>query len=220
MTQEPEEPEEGVRALPDGQGFAKDGVEYRIGDCLYVHPDCFDAVPPPAALLCSPKALHADCVLRFVSCIASHAAAHCTQQLAGEHQQALRPGQPVSHRTLVLMICGTRGYVRDVQVEDADGEAVAVPAYAAKSRYHKGGSNMGLRAWGICRLLSLKAASKKACTAWPHVPLGGLCKVLCMSRLCRSHLWGTPPTNSGTARCSYSNCLVFGCTLEVTIRGR
>ena len=50
--QEPEEAEEGVRALPDGQGFAKDGVEYRIGDCLYVHPDCFDAVPSPAALIC------------------------------------------------------------------------------------------------------------------------------------------------------------------------
>ncbi len=44
-TQELEEPEEGMRALPDGQGFAKDGVEYRIGDCLYVHPECFDAVP-------------------------------------------------------------------------------------------------------------------------------------------------------------------------------
>jgi len=47
--QEPEEPEVGLRALPDGQGFAKDGVEYRLGDCLYVHPDCFDPVPPPPA---------------------------------------------------------------------------------------------------------------------------------------------------------------------------
>ena len=33
-----------MRALPDGQGFAKDGVVYRVGDYLYVHPECFDTV--------------------------------------------------------------------------------------------------------------------------------------------------------------------------------
>ena len=37
-----------------------------------------------------------------------------------------------------------------------------MPAYAAKSRYHKGGSNVGLRAWGVCRLVSVKAPPKKA----------------------------------------------------------
>ena len=94
-----------------------------------------------------------------------------------------------------------------LQVEDADGEAAAVPAYAAKSRYHKGGSNVGLRAWGICRLTSVKAASKKACTC-RHVR--AVCMYMCkgsgqywlrMFRSGRSPI-GDTATNSGTARSS------------------
>ena len=101
---------------------------------------------------------------------------HAAQLVAGKHQQAVGPGQPDSHRTLVLVLCVTLGHLCYLQVEDADGEAVAVPAYAAKSRYHKGGSNVGLRAWGICRLLSVKAASKKACTT--HLHVSGLYQLL------------------------------------------
>lgn len=35
-------PEKGVKALADGKGFVKDGVEYREGDFLFVGPDVFD----------------------------------------------------------------------------------------------------------------------------------------------------------------------------------
>ena len=31
-----------------------------------------------------------------------------------------------------------------------------VPAYVAKSRFHKGGANAGLRAFGVAKLLGLK----------------------------------------------------------------
>lgn len=38
-----------------------------------------------------------------------------------------------------------------------------VPAYAAKGRFHKGGANAGLRAFGIARIVSLsQPAGKKA----------------------------------------------------------
>ena len=42
------------------------------------------------------------------------------------------------------------------QIEDPDAVKPEVPAYVAKSRFHKGGANAGLRAFGVAKLLSLK----------------------------------------------------------------
>ena len=44
------------------------------------------------------------------------------------------------------------------QIEDPDAVKPEVPAYVAKSRFHKGGANAGLRAFGVAKLLSLKKA--------------------------------------------------------------
>ena len=42
------------------------------------------------------------------------------------------------------------------QIEDPDAVKPEVPAYVAKSRFHKGGANAGLRAFGVAKLLGLK----------------------------------------------------------------
>ena len=42
------------------------------------------------------------------------------------------------------------------QIEDLDAVKPEVPAYVAKSRFHKGGANAGLRAFGVAKLLGLK----------------------------------------------------------------
>ena len=42
------------------------------------------------------------------------------------------------------------------QVEDPDAVKPEVPSYVAKSRFHKGGANAGLRAFGVAKLLGLK----------------------------------------------------------------
>ena len=42
------------------------------------------------------------------------------------------------------------------QIEDVDAVKPEVPAYVAKSRFHKGGANAGLRAFGVAKLLGLK----------------------------------------------------------------
>ena len=48
-------------------------------------------------------------------------------------------------------------------LEDDAADAPEVPAYAAKGRFHKGGANVGLRAFGIARVVGLAApAGKKA----------------------------------------------------------
>lgn len=159
----------GLRALPDGQGFAKDGVEYRLGDCLYVHPDCFDPVPPapaPArtsgrrpqdlpALLWPPRLRHGlDSV-----CGAGMLHSWLPHRF-GARRAGARDGRAAGP---------TLRRAGGAQVDDAGGEEVAVPAYAAKSRYHKGGSNVGLRAWGVCRLTAVKAAKKARASCRPRL---------------------------------------------------
>lgn len=48
-------------------------------------------------------------------------------------------------------------------LEDDAADAPEVPAYAAKGRFHKGGANVGLRAFGIARVVGFAApAGKKA----------------------------------------------------------
>ena len=48
-------------------------------------------------------------------------------------------------------------------LEDNSEDTPEVPAYAAKGRFHKGGANAGLRAFGIARIVGLaQAAGKKA----------------------------------------------------------
>ena len=42
------------------------------------------------------------------------------------------------------------------QIEEVDAVKPEVPAYVAKSRFHKGGANAGLRAFGVAKLLGLK----------------------------------------------------------------
>lgn len=93
--QEPDEDEEEAEATlaTDGK-VAKGGVTYGPGDCIFVHPQTFDAL------------------------------------------------------------------------EDDAADAPEVPAYAAKGRFHKGGANVGLRAFGIARIVGLaQPAGKKAKSA-------------------------------------------------------
>lgn len=48
-------------------------------------------------------------------------------------------------------------------LEDESEDTPKVPAYAAKGRFHKGGANAGLRAFGIARIVGLaRPAGKKA----------------------------------------------------------
>ncbi len=49
------------------------------------------------------------------------------------------------------------------QIEDVDAMKPEVPAYVAKSRFHKGGANAGLRAFGVAKLLGLKKTQGQAC---------------------------------------------------------
>ena len=42
------------------------------------------------------------------------------------------------------------------QIEEVDAVKPEVPAYVAKSRFHKGGANWGLRALEVAKLLSLQ----------------------------------------------------------------
>ncbi|CAL5224063.1 g6688 [Coccomyxa viridis] len=44
------------------------------------------------------------------------------------------------------------------QIEDPDALKPEVPAYLAKSRFHKGGANAGLRAFGVAKLLAVQKA--------------------------------------------------------------
>ncbi|KAK9918243.1 hypothetical protein WJX75_002529 [Coccomyxa subellipsoidea] len=93
--EEPDEDEEEAEATlaTDGK-VAKGGVTYGPGDCIFVHPQTFDAL------------------------------------------------------------------------EDDAADAPEVPAYAAKGRFHKGGANVGLRAFGIARIVGLaQPAGKKAKSA-------------------------------------------------------
>ena len=46
--QEPTEPSEGVSMSSDGKVLTKDGVEYRVGDHVYLHPDSFDQMEQAA----------------------------------------------------------------------------------------------------------------------------------------------------------------------------
>lgn len=85
LPEEEEETEVEARALPDGDGFTKGGVTYRVGDFMFVGPEVFEQMP--------------------------------------EAQ-------------------------REVQL----------PEYLANSRFHKG-SHVGLRAWGVGRLVKLGTAS-------------------------------------------------------------
>ncbi|KAL3133378.1 hypothetical protein ABBQ38_007248 [Trebouxia sp. C0009 RCD-2024] len=87
--------EQGVSLSADGQSLIKDGVRYKVGDQVYVHPDTFD------------------------------------------------------------------------QLEQA--AQAEVPDYAAKGRFHKGGTNAGLRAWGIGEIVSLGATSNSK-TKQGHPP--------------------------------------------------
>lgn len=48
------------------------------------------------------------------------------------------------------------------QVENPDEVKPELPAYLAKSRFHKGGANAGLRAFGIAKLLGLKKTQGQA----------------------------------------------------------
>ena len=48
------------------------------------------------------------------------------------------------------------------QVEDPDEVKPELPAYLAKSRFHKGGANAGLRAFGVAKLLGLKKTQGQA----------------------------------------------------------
>lgn len=46
--QEPTEPSEGISMSSDGTVLTKDGVEYRVGDHVYLHPDSFDQMEQAA----------------------------------------------------------------------------------------------------------------------------------------------------------------------------
>ena len=48
------------------------------------------------------------------------------------------------------------------EVKDPDARKPEVPAYLAKSRFHKGGSNAGLRAFGVAKLLGLQKTQGQA----------------------------------------------------------
>ena len=48
LFQEPAKVPEGVSISSDGDVLTKDGVEYRIGDHVYVHPDTFDQLEQAA----------------------------------------------------------------------------------------------------------------------------------------------------------------------------
>ena len=48
------------------------------------------------------------------------------------------------------------------QIEDPDALKPEVPAYLAKSRFHKGGANAGLRAFGVAKLLAVQKADGQA----------------------------------------------------------
>ena len=48
------------------------------------------------------------------------------------------------------------------QIEDPDALKPEVPAYLAKSRFHKGGANAGLRAFGVAKLLALHKTQGQA----------------------------------------------------------
>jgi DNA (cytosine-5)-methyltransferase 1 len=45
LPEAPAKPDAVPRALPGGAGFTKDGVEYRVGDFLFVGPEVFDQMP-------------------------------------------------------------------------------------------------------------------------------------------------------------------------------
>ena len=49
LLQEAAEAPEGVSISSDGQVLIKDGVEYRVGDHVYVHPNTFDQLQQAAA---------------------------------------------------------------------------------------------------------------------------------------------------------------------------
>ena len=49
------------------------------------------------------------------------------------------------------------------QIEEVDAVKPEVPAYVAKSRFHKGGANAGLRAFGVAKLLGLKKTQGQVC---------------------------------------------------------
>lgn len=48
------------------------------------------------------------------------------------------------------------------EIEDRDALKPEVPAYLAKSRFHKGGANAGLRAFGVAKLLALQKTQGQA----------------------------------------------------------
>ena len=64
------------------------------------------------------------------------------------------------------------------QIEDPDAVKPEVPAYVAKSRFHKGGANAGLRAFGVAKLLGLKKTQGQV-----REPMGALQR--CSSLGCR-----------------------------------
>ncbi len=66
------------------------------------------------------------------------------------------------------------------QIEDPDALKPEVPAYLAKSRFHKGGANAGLRAFGVAKLLAVQKADGQASElkTLNLPPLEGLCWVL------------------------------------------
>lgn len=48
------------------------------------------------------------------------------------------------------------------QIEDPNALKPEMPAYLAKSRFHKGGANAGLRAFGVAKLLALQKTDGQA----------------------------------------------------------
>ena len=191
-----------MRALPDGQGFAKDGVEYRIGDCLYVHPDCFDAVPSPAALRCctasSPRKVCAA-LFSMHRRPFGHMLPRCPQQAAGEKQEA----------TSLVSQSATK-------------------PWSSCSAQHEGMSatcrwRMRMAKRWRCRRTQPKAATTRAAPIWACAP--GASAASCLSRQpprrhalpvsprlckgsascvvcpgCAAHLWGRLPRNTVALR--------------------
>ena len=89
------------------------------------------------------------------------------------------------------------------QIEDPDAVKPEVPAYVAKSRFHKGGANAGLRAFGVAKLLGLKKTqgqvSKPVCTCSAYAGVHALSEANSLTLI-----WTWAQTNCRPAMCCIS----------------